>query len=393
MYKQLLFMSDYPPSTVAGAPVIVRQLLRHYDMEKLDIFCCRTWHENQKPIVTQSFLPCPHTVFDSVKRFNLRPRRVFQPLQIALDTHRYYDILKKGRAAIKERGVEAIFTAPYGFEFSMAAYTLSKECGIPLYIFFSDDYWDGSVSYSLLQRATNYNQTEFVRAGSQVWLTSPAMVRSYKERFGVDGEFLFHFVDSDVYKTVRQEFFPPDDKIVLAYTGSINHMFRETMLWFCEWLNQGLHIDGKPVELVIYTPREPTEYLGAHVRWGGFVPMEEVPQKLAQAHLATILVSFTQQEMIAKMIRTSLYTKTIDYLATGTPTLVVSPAYAAEVDYFEKATAVVTTLDKQKVKAALERLLHDDNYRQQVQEAGFALVEERHSRAALQKIFLRHFQK
>lgn len=392
VYKQLLFMSDYPPGTVAGAPVIVRQLLRHYDMEKLDVFCCRTWYENQKPVVTQSFLPCPHTTFESVKRFDLRPRRFFSPLLASLDCGRLGTIMAKGREVIKKRGVEAIFTAPYGCEFSLAAYLLSKELDLPLYIFISDD-WDKANPALLPHWLIQKNHNAFLHSAAYLWLTSPAMVRTYKERFGVDGEFLFHFVDSDSYKTVRSQYTPPEDKIMLVYTGSINSMFEETMRWFCDWLNQGLELEGKPVEMTIYTQQEPTSYLGSAVKWGGFVAMEEIPQKLAQAHLATILVSFTDHPVNSKMIRTSLYTKTIDYLATGTPTLVVSPPYAAEVDYFKDATAVVTELDKAAVKAALLRLLKDAEYAKTLQQAGFDLVEQRHSRTALQRIFLRHFEK
>lgn len=392
MYKQLLFLSDYPPSTVAGAPVIVRQLLRNYDMEKLDVFCCRLWHENQKPVVTQSFLPCPHTTFESAKRLDLRPRRLFSPLLASADCARLSKIMAKGREVIKKRGVEALFTAPYGCEFSLAAFLLSKELNLPLYIFISDD-WDKANPKLLPHWLIQRHHQEFLQSAAHLWLTSPSMVRTYKERFGVDGEFLFHFVDSESYKNVRQRFSPPDDKLQLVYTGSINNMFEETMRWFCDWLNAGLEIAGRPVELTIYTQQEPTAYLGPRVHWGGFVAMEEVPQKLAQAHFAAILVSFTEHPVISKMIRTSLYTKTIDYLATGTPTLVVSPEYAAEVDYFKNATAVVTKPDKEAIQATLLRMLTDTAYREGLQHAGFALVEERHGHAALQRIFLRHFQK
>ncbi|MBB6052796.1 hypothetical protein [Armatimonas rosea] len=392
VYKQLLFMSDYPPGTVAGAPVIVRQLLRHYDMEKLDVFCCRTWHENQKPVVTQSFLPCPHTTFESVKRFDLRPRRFFSPIQSSIDCGRIKTIVAKGKEVIAKRGVEAILTAPYGCEFSMAAYYLSKELNIPLYVFITDD-WDKANPYLLPNWIIDRHHTDFLKHAERLWLISPSMIRVYKERFGVDGEFMHHFLEADACKTIRQELAPPDDKIALVYTGSINNMFESTMQWFCDWLNQGLEFDGKPVELTIYTQQEPTSYLGPAVKWGGFVAMEEIPQKLAQAHLATILISFTDHPVISKMIRTSIYTKTIDYLATGTPTLVVSPPYAAEVEYFKDATSVVTAMDKEAVKAALLRLLKDAEYTKTLQQAGFDLVEQRHSRTALQRIFLRHFEK
>ena len=36
-FKQLLFINDYPPAAVAGAPIVARQLLKGYDQERLDV--------------------------------------------------------------------------------------------------------------------------------------------------------------------------------------------------------------------------------------------------------------------------------------------------------------------------------------------------------------------
>src|SRR3954468_10600969 len=74
-YKRLLFMADYPPANNGGAAIIVKQLLRHYDMDRLDVLCGREWHENQTEAVTNSFLPCRHTTIKSYRFVHPRPRR------------------------------------------------------------------------------------------------------------------------------------------------------------------------------------------------------------------------------------------------------------------------------------------------------------------------------
>ncbi|MFY7953743.1 MAG: glycosyltransferase family protein, partial [Armatimonadaceae bacterium] len=227
----------------------------------------------------------------------------------------------------------------------------------------------------------------------KVWTTSPAMVRSHREKYGVDTDFLFHFVDLDAYRSLPVTVSPPEDKIRVIYTGSINGMFRETMELFCDWLNAGVEIDGRPVEMVIYTPLEPTRYLGNRVQWGGFVPMEEVPNRLMQGHLAVVLVSFTDQPALKTLIKTSLYTKTIDYLAAGSPTLVVSPPYSGQVDYFGDVTHVVDAWDPDRVREAIRLLALDASTRTAMRESGYARVAERHSYDSLERLFLSYFRK
>src|SRR5438105_2912718 len=123
-YKRLLFMADYPPANNGGAAIIVKQLLRHYDMDRLDVLCGREWHGNQTRAVTESFLPCRHTTVKNYRFVYPRPRRIFGPVMDSLSCLRLFEVKKTARRIIEERGIEAIFTAPYHIEFMLCAYQL-----------------------------------------------------------------------------------------------------------------------------------------------------------------------------------------------------------------------------------------------------------------------------
>jgi glycosyltransferase involved in cell wall biosynthesis len=392
-YRPLLFINEYPPSSTAGAPVIARQLLRYYDTEKLDLVCCESWRGGDGDKVTATYLPCRHHWVPSYKRPSLRPRRVFVPIEATLDSYRIGRIMSVGRKIIAERGVRALFTMPYGCEFTLAAYLLHKETGLPLYVF-ETDYLPATARSARTRWLINRHYGGMLRSARKVWMTSPAMVRFLEREYDIEGEFLFHFVDVGQYQRVAREAAPlPADRIVIAYTGSINTMFWETMKFFCDLLNAGLTVDGRPVEMVIYSAVSPDPaLLGPGVRWGGWVPLEQIPARLAEAHLSTILVSFSETGNTRQLVETSLYTKTVDYLAAGRPVLVVSPPYSAEVDYFGGMTAVVTELDKGKIVSALRRLVDDREYADGLVARGLDLVRERHSLEALDAIFLRHFR-
>jgi len=390
-YKKLLFINDYPPSTLAGSPVIVRQYLRNYPMDRLEVLCCDWWFTNANEVVKQSYLPCPHHRIPAADIHRFRPRRFFVPATQMWNYLRLGRILFEGRRIIREKGIEAIYSSTCNIEFNMAAYRLAKEFGLPLFFHEMDDWL--SVNPQPLNRWKLPERVASLKFADQVWAVSPAMVRGHKSKYGVDCQYLHHILDSQACREKASAVAPPDDRIRIIYTGSINRMFQSTMEVFCRWLNAGVEIDGKPVEMLIYNPNEPTPYLGPAVHWGGFVPMEEVPSVLGQAHVATVLVSFTQDPALHEIIRTSIFTKTVDYLATGIPVLVVAPSDSGQVDYFGEASCTVDSLDEGRMREALERLVRDNEYREQLRQAGFALVEAQHGMGALERKFLSRFRK
>lgn len=392
-FKPLLFINEYPPSSVAGAPVIARQLLREYDMDKLHVLACKHWPDTNAQATKDTYLPCDHTFIPSAKRTSWRPRRVFIPIESTLDSFRINRIMAEGRRLIQKHGIKALFTMTYGAEFPLAAYFLSKETGLPLY-YFETDHWPTHASPGRAKMLVNKHYDDFLNHVTQLWLTSPAMVRSVKEKHGVDGDFLFHFIDLEAYQSAARMAPPlPEDLIIFVYTGSINDMFYDTMKRFCDLLNGGLMVAGRPVEMRIYSGKEPdAALLGKRVTWAGFVPLEQIPAELAKAHFAAILVSFSDKPDITTMVRTSLYTKTIDYLASGRPTIVVSPPYAAEVDYFGGVTCVVSTPGNAELVDAITCLATDPAYCDDLRQKGLELVKKRHTMEALQDIFLSYFR-
>jgi hypothetical protein len=132
--------------------------------------------------------------------------------------------------------------------------------------------------------------------------------------------------------------------------------------------------------------------MGPNVHWGGFVPVEQIPLKLGESHIAAVLVSFTERPDIRSLIETSIYTKTVDYLASGTPTLIIAPEYAAQIDAFGPASTVLTKLDESALINAIRAMALNADERTRLQAAGFTLVREKHSMAAREQIFLSKFR-
>lgn len=390
-YRQLLFINEYPPSTAGGAPITARQLFRRYDPARMDVLCCASWYDRVPQQVRDTFLACRHTVIPS-HRAGRRPQRFFGPIEATLDCLRLKKIMNAARRIVHERKVEALFTTSYGAEMPHAAYFLSRELGLPLY-YFEMDRIDTVYSCRCAKKLIVENRLPFLRSLEKLWLISPAMRREFQRAYGVDGEVLLHFIDVAASQAAVRRAPPlPTDRIQLIYTGSVNQMFYDTMRWFCELLNRGLTLDGRPVSMTVYSSFCPPELLGPHVTWPGLVPSDQIAEKLATAHIAVMLISFTEAEGIKQQVETSVYTKGIDYLAASRPVLLVAPPHAGQVESFGAFSCHVDRLDEVQVTAAIRRLLDDVPYADDLRTRGLERVRERHSLEALDRDFLSVFR-
>jgi glycosyltransferase involved in cell wall biosynthesis len=384
-YKQLLFINDYPPSALAGAPIIARQLFKEYDASRLDVIHCASW--NAQP---ESFLPCRHIAIRAYTTA-LRPRRFFIPIEATLNCLRLDKIMAVGRQLIRERGVEALFSTSYGAEMPHAAYFLSREFGLPFY-YFEMDRLDAVCLAPITRRLITRNRLAFLKSAKKLWLISPNMIRAYRELYGVEGELLHNFVDVAQYESIRRAASPhTKDKLRLTYAGSFNGIVNESMAWLCRNLNAGMTVGGRPAELTIYSRACPAGLAGPHVSYGGFINHAEMPQKLVEADVLVVASSFTPPPGLREQVETSMATKTVDYLAAGRPVLIIGPQFSGLVNYFGPYSCVVDALDDALLRRSLERLASDQAYVDDLRDRGLELVRTTHSLPALREKFLSNF--
>lgn len=368
----------------------MRQCFLGMPAEQLHVLCCGTFHDPVDDTVRSTYLPCPHEVVPGIRRGAIRPSRWGVPLVANINTLRIPDITRRGIRICREQGIKAIATGTVNMEFTIAAWRIASAMGLPLYIWEPDDWFSANPSPAV--KLLGRERMDSLRAAAHIWTVSEPMAKRFRDRYGLESEPLHHVLDIDRCKDLAATVAPPSDKIRIVYTGSINEMFRETLVWFSDIINRGLMVDGRPVELVIWTPHKPTAFIGPNVHWGGFVPVEQIPLKLGESHIAAVLVSFTDRADIRSLIETSIYTKTVDYLASGTPTLIIAPEYAAQIDAFGSASIVLKSLNEADLITAIRAAALDMDERTRLQEAGFRLVRDKHSMAARERIFLSKFR-
>jgi glycosyltransferase involved in cell wall biosynthesis len=391
--KRLLYMCDYPPSTAGGAPVILRQLLSGYDLDRLEILCCGSRYPDDDPLIRQSYLDCNHTTVPSMKRGDPRPRRLFGLVWDTLNLLRIGRIAAAGREIVEQRGIEAIFTVPWRCDFALAALRLSRETGLPLYVYETDD-WEAMNGKLLPARLARRNHGPLLQEAEKVWLISPAMIERYRERFGVEGEFLFHSVDVDRYQTAhpRERRNGSRPTLSIVYTGTINAMFEDTMRALAAQINAGLQVGGLEVKLDIYGPFCPPDLPGTHVTWHGLVDSDQIPSVLAGADALLLAVTFSERPELVDLVKTCIYTKTVDYLAAGRPLLIVAPPYSAEVGHFREVANVVDSLAPERIAEALETIADGAAVVEERRRRGVDMVRANHSYETVSAGFLDSFR-
>jgi hypothetical protein len=382
--KRLLYMSENPPGQAGGAPIIARQHLRHYDPARLHVLCDRALYAQQAG--GDALLACRHTTVPNFEVLKLRPRKIFGRLFDVVNLARIPLIKRRAKAIIAQEGIEAIFTIPWRTDFALAAHLVARETGLPLYVFEMDD-WHAANPGPVVSTLTGRWQAPLLQNAAHVWLISPEMTRRYRDRFGIDGEFLFHFVDPEIYQQAEPRDPSIPDELRLVYTGSINRMFLRTLERIAEWLNAGMEIDGRRVVLDIWSAYCPEHLRGPGVRWQGFVPSREVPGILAGADALLIAITFSDDPALQDLVRSSIYTKTVDYLASAKPVVVVSPPDTAELDYFGSVVWEVANLDRHSFQVAVDQATTSDEAADR-SDAGLELIRASHTAETMGERFL-----
>jgi glycosyltransferase involved in cell wall biosynthesis len=389
-YKKMLYMCEYPPGTDAGGPIIAKKLFEKYDMSSLHIMCCKKQYEGMSEMAKATRLKCKHYAISGYYQFaELRPKRIFAPLCETLNCLRVFKIIKVARSIIAKNKIEAIFVIPWKCEFALSAYFLSLSTGLPLYVFEMDD-WELANPCLLQGYLTKKHHKKLLKQAEKLWLLSPTMVKSYRDRFHVNGEFILNFCStSEIKKHIAQS----DKKEVrMVYTGSFEYeYFYDTIKRACDIINAGIEVCGKRVRLSIYSKNMPNTLIGQHVDYSGFVNNEKILHVLCGADILLLCVSFSQKKKIKSFVKTALYAKIVDYLASGRPILVIAPLYSEAANYLSNVAEIVPIVDKDAIVSAMKKVLQDTNYRIKLYNEGQRLVASKHSKHSLQELFLKYF--
>jgi len=368
----------------------MKQVFSLYDPNKLTVLCDAAWLSSAEEKCPKSLISCRHETVESRLSADLRPRSYFNKVRQVLNLQRVNNVFELGSKIIHEQGIEALMLPLHSPEFAIAGYRLHKAFGIPFYAWESDDWEAMYKDIPFVCSAVVNIHPKILTESRIMWMVSYSMIDLYRNRYSIEGRFLHNFVDIGNFASFSLKSARNDHLLKIVYTGAINQMFASTVKLVCEWINRGIVVGGRQVSLTLHTTVDTSDYCGPHVHSGGFVPHDEIPCILADADVLLSAVTFDGQPEVMSMVRTSIYTKTIEYLASGRPVLYVGPPDAAQFLYFSEVMQCVTTKSFDSFLGSLGELSSPSRASTLCKDA-ILFLEKNHGMRALHQNVLNHF--
>lgn len=363
----LLYFCDFPPSNFAGGPVLVKRLLEGYPSEKVTIL---TGSHYLKSAPRQERLACSHIVFptsNETGRWGLGRIKFFCSwLLIPLLT-------LVGVWALKRRELKVILTVADG-HFFIAAACVSMLTSTPLVLIVHDDWvaaqkWDSYVIRYFCGALFRF----VIRRSSHIYAVSPGMQNMLRDEYQTESELQLpateiHEIDSSA---ATAEVKPETFRIVFAGIGS--GAVLEGLNLIVQVIKSGTlaALGLKACELHLYMAAGPDDArrLGwehEDIKLRGWVSQNELRSALKTAHLLFLPYSFRDDQRF--FTTRSFPSKVADYLASGTPILILSPAYASIVEYASRHgfAEIVDEPTEAALAKGIFRIWSDRNYRERL---------------------------
>jgi glycosyltransferase involved in cell wall biosynthesis len=370
MKKRVLLSSWAFPPLSTGSGYILYQLLHHFPQEEL-VAVHGIEHPAAYKGVALDAIGSPVTIFGSCV-WSRRFMRRLPALYIALIRRRIVKLARK-------YGVRRIYAHFPDGCFTVAAWQAAEELGLPLTVYLDILWEESGIDAAALART--YEHKVFRRADRRFAITEFA-VEHLQQKHGVKVELLPHTTDTaGLPEGLRR--LPENGSRVVHFAGCINSTMNQDAVLR---LARAAAIARTSPKLDICTPSLPDEFraLGIGSRY-----VDQASLADAQARSTILFLPLAFESPQPLMIRHNFPTKAMDYLRSGRPILVHSPAdsYLAWLARREEFAVVVDCPDIAQLAAAMDRLTEDVDLQDKLVRNALAFVRTRESKIWAEKLW------
>lgn len=270
-------------------------------------------------------LPAKHRKIKDLFQLRLFKVPFFAPLlMLVIGFFEVHRRKKEIRAALQEEGCDLAVACTGDLVNLPATWLACWSLGIPFVAYVMDDFiyqWTG-----LRRTFARFFEEKFIRDAGAVLVLNEFVQKDYLERYGISPVLLRN--------PAEERFFIPLDRTVsktngtfrLVYAGSIYRAHFDAFQLLSRTIDQ--YFCGE-IELHIYTPQEPASLANMGVTGGCLkfhkeIPANEVVKVYQDADALFLPLAFFSE--IPEVLRSSAPFKMSEYLATGKPIFVLSPA-------------------------------------------------------------------
>jgi glycosyltransferase involved in cell wall biosynthesis len=383
MKRFVLISLGLPPSQT-GQSMVLFHLLRTLPPETYCLVTLRNFHLYRYLESCSARLPARYyflhpdyqfirLLVKAASRFSLKP---LLSLVLKIRVRQIKKILRGEHAEVVVACTGDLFDPP-------AAFIAARELRIP-FILYSFDYFSHQWTDKVTRSFAEEHECEILHGARQVIVPNECMAKEYLRQYGVSPAIIHNPFDMGEYEKNRStqpagRVMPPGqpDGVRIVYTGAVYEAHYDAF----RNLIAAIPKTGIPgLMLHIYTPQSPGQ-LQAHGISGPVTihkarPNSEMPAVHHSADILFLPLAFNSP--YPDIIRTSAPGKTGEYLASERPILVHAPKDSFIAWYFSKNQCgdVVSENDSNTLAEHIIRLVHNDEYCQELTRNAYILARE-----------------
>jgi glycosyltransferase involved in cell wall biosynthesis len=274
---------------------------------------------------------------------------------------------------------------------------LVQETKMPLALHFMDD-WPSTLgqrgpTVPILGRRLGTELKALIDRAAVLMAISNDMAEEFEARYGRPFYAFHNALELGEWGQAQRTSWTAGDPLEVLYAGGIGVANEASLLDLAEAIGK-LVGGGRSIRFTVLTPDSAHPVAQrlqrfVHVDLVPAIPHRDVPARLAAADVLVLPLDFDERSL--KFARFSMPTKTVEYMASGTPILVYAPAGHAVSRYAstEGWGWVVGRRDARELVEALRLLAESAEKRRRLARRAIELAAERHDADVVREAFRR----
>ena len=348
MFPQLLYVGDVPVEASYHGSALLHRLLSDYPYDRLTVIETATQSDPNRRLPSVNYISHP---IGKARWLNTR----FHPYVVAWFTQAGERQAPKILQSVNGAGLESVLTVAHGFGW-LAAADIADKRKVPLHLIVHDDWPRIADVAPQFRKWLDERFANVYRQAQSRLCVSPAMSRSYEERYGEPAQVIYPSRAADC-----PDFDAPpannDKPFTIAFAGTINS---DGYIEALTALQNAL----KPVggRLLVFGPNQ-FGLDDPNTENRGLVSSSELLIRLREeAHALFVPMSFHEGDRVNMQM--AFPSKLADYTATGLPLLIYGPTYCSAVVWARENSGVAEVVeDKAGLRNAINRLASDPSHR------------------------------
>lgn len=217
---------------------------------------------------------------------------------------------------------------------------------------------------------------------------SDAMSKAYSERYKKDFIAFHNPIETSSWLPFsKKDYSLKNGRVSVLYSGRIGMGITDSIYEVAAAVDR-MNMNGMKIDLHIQTPTKDERILSQLKKYKSviinpFAELSQLPGIFADSDILLLANDFSDHAL--DYLRLSMPTKASEYMVSGTPVLIYSPAETAVTRFFKdnECGCCVTKQDQQEIIDAFTYLINNESYRKQI---GTRAVEIARSRFSADKV-------